>query len=118
MLAVTGSKGKTSVSDKLHDHSDNVLIRQKPQQLAGKATLPDGRCFLVPWDVSTSVIVLKHDRPKRNLPKEKGIYLPISMFSAGLLIGKRPFQDGVMSGKNCPFQGTLLTSPKDPLFFR
>ena len=29
------------------------------------------------------------------------------MFSEGLLIDKRPFQDGVMSGKNCSFQGTL-----------
>ena len=32
------------------------------------------------------------------------------MFNEGLLIGKRPFQDGAMPGKNCPFQGTLPTS--------
>ena len=32
------------------------------------------------------------------------------MFSVGLLIGKRPFQDGAMLGKNCPFQGTMPTS--------
>ena len=39
------------------------------------------------------------------------------MFSVGLLIGKRPFQDGKMPGKNCPFQDTLPTSSEDPLFF-
>ena len=39
MLAVTGSKGETSVSNKLHDNSDYVLIRKKPQQLAGKTTV-------------------------------------------------------------------------------
>ena len=27
--------------DKLHNHSDHVLIRAKPQQLAGKTTTPD-----------------------------------------------------------------------------
>ena len=32
MHAVTGINNKTSVSDKLHDHSDHALIRQKPQQ--------------------------------------------------------------------------------------
>ena len=32
-------------------------------------------------------------------------YLPIPRFSEGLLIGKRPFQDGAMPGKNYPFQG-------------
>ena len=41
LLAVTGSKVETSVLDKLHDKSNYVLIRQKPQQLAGKATVPD-----------------------------------------------------------------------------
>ena len=34
----------------------------------------DGRCFLVAWDVSTSLIALKHDRPKPNLPKRKDIH--------------------------------------------
>ena len=28
-LAVTGSKGEASVSDKFHDHADHVLVRQK-----------------------------------------------------------------------------------------
>ena len=41
----------------------------------------------------------------------------LSTHSVGLLIGKRPFQDVVMPGKNCPFQGTLRTSSEDPLFF-
>ena len=45
-------------------------------------------------------------------------YSPIPMFSVGLLIGKRPFQDGAMPGKNCPFQGTLPTSSEGPLFFK
>ena len=40
LLAVIGSKGKTSVLDKLRDRSD-VLIQQKPQHFAGKATVPD-----------------------------------------------------------------------------
>ena len=35
---------------------------------------PDGRCFLVAWSVSTSVIALKHDRPEPILPKRKGIH--------------------------------------------
>ena len=37
------------------------------------------------------------------------------MFSVSLLIGKRPFQDGAIPRKNCPFQGTLPTSSEDPL---
>ena len=32
------------------------------------------------------------------------------MFSEGLLIGKRPFQDGAMPGKNYAFQRILPTS--------
>ena len=36
--------------------------------------IPDGRCFLAGWDVSKSVTDFKHDRPKPNLPKRKGIY--------------------------------------------
>ena len=32
------------------------------------------------------------------------------MFSVGLLIGKRPFQDGAMPEKNYPFQETLPKS--------
>ena len=36
--------------------------------------LPEGRCFLAAWDVSTSVIAFKHDRPKFNLPKRKSIH--------------------------------------------
>ena len=34
------------------------------------------------------------------------------MFSEGLLISKRPFQDGAMSGKNCSLQSPLPTSPE------
>ena len=41
LFAVTGSKDKTLVSDKLRDHSDHVLIRHKSQQLASKATMQD-----------------------------------------------------------------------------
>ena len=41
IAAVTNSKSEASVSDQLHYHSDYVLIRQKSQQLAGKATVPD-----------------------------------------------------------------------------
>ena len=40
-LAVTGSKGETSIPDKFHDHTNHVLIREKSQQLAGEATMPD-----------------------------------------------------------------------------
>ena len=39
VLALTGSKDETSVSDKLHDHSDYVFIQHKSQQLAGKITV-------------------------------------------------------------------------------
>ena len=31
-----------SVPNKFYDHLDHVLIRQKSQQLAGEATVPDG----------------------------------------------------------------------------
>ena len=41
LLAVTGNKSKTLVLDKLHDHSDHVLIWKKPHQLAGKAMMPE-----------------------------------------------------------------------------
>ena len=40
-LAVIGSKGETSIPDKFHDHTNHVLIREKSQQLAGEATMPD-----------------------------------------------------------------------------
>ena len=40
LLAVTGSKGKVSVSYKFHHHS-NVVVREKLQQLLGNATVPD-----------------------------------------------------------------------------
>ena len=69
---------------------------------------------LVAWDVSRSVIAFEHDRPKPNLPKRRGIYR-IPMFSKGLLIGKHPFQDGAMPGKNCPFQDTLPTSSENTI---
>ena len=35
---------------------------------------PDGRCFLAAGAVSKSVLGVKHDRPKPNLPKRKGIH--------------------------------------------
>ena len=41
VLEVTGSKDETLISDKLHDHSDHVLIQKKAQQLARKATVQD-----------------------------------------------------------------------------
>ena len=40
-LAVASCKGEASVADKLHNHTNHVLVRQKPQQLAGEATVPD-----------------------------------------------------------------------------
>ena len=42
-------------------------------------------------------------------------YSPISIFSVGLLIGKRSFQDGGNACINCPFQGTLPTRSEDSL---
>ena len=41
LLAIIGSKGETSVFNKLNDHTDYVLIQQKSQQLAGNVTVPD-----------------------------------------------------------------------------
>ena len=64
--------------------------------MAQLAVVSDGRCFLSAWDVSTSVIALKHDRLKPYLPKWKDIH----PFSKGLLISKCPFQDRAMPGKN------------------
>ena len=40
-LGVTGDEGKASISDKIQDHPNRVLIRQMSLQLAGKAALPD-----------------------------------------------------------------------------
>ena len=37
LLVVTGSKGKISVSHKLHEHSDHVLMRQKSHHVETKA---------------------------------------------------------------------------------
>ena len=54
---VTGNKGKTSVSDKLHVSSDHVFIRQKPQQLAGKATVPDSVISSCQIDIAIALLV-------------------------------------------------------------
>ena len=40
-LAVTSGQGEACVPNKLHDHSNLVLVRMKSQQLAGEATVPD-----------------------------------------------------------------------------
>ena len=40
-IAVASCKGEASVADQLHNHADHVLVRQKPQQLAGEATVLD-----------------------------------------------------------------------------
>ena len=40
-LAVTGDEGKVSLSDKLQDHPGHVLNREKSQQFAGEAAVPD-----------------------------------------------------------------------------
>ena len=40
-LAITSGEGEASISDKLQDHFNHVLIWQKSQQLAGKAAVPD-----------------------------------------------------------------------------
>ena len=60
---------------------------------------PDGRCFLAAWAMSTLVL----NMTDRNQTCQTEGYLPVSIFIVGLIIGKRPFQDGVMPGKNCPF---------------
>ena len=36
---VTSGQGEASVPNKFHVHPDNVLVRQKSHQLAGKATV-------------------------------------------------------------------------------
>ena len=40
-LAITGGEGEASILDKFQDHPNHVLIRQKSQQLAGEAMVPD-----------------------------------------------------------------------------
>ena len=40
-LAVTSGQGEASVPNKFRDHPGHVLVRQKSQQLAGEATVPD-----------------------------------------------------------------------------
>ena len=39
-FAITGGEGEASISDKLQDHPNHVLIRQESQQLAGEAAMP------------------------------------------------------------------------------
>ena len=41
MLDATSGQGEASVPSKFHDHLDHVVVRQKSQQLAGVATVPD-----------------------------------------------------------------------------
>ena len=38
------------------------------------SVVPNGKCFFAAWDVSTFAIAFKHDKPKPNLPKRKGIH--------------------------------------------
>ena len=48
-LAITGGKSEASISDKLQDCLNHMLIRHKSQQLAGKAAVPDSvirRCHV------------------------------------------------------------------------
>ena len=40
-LAVTSGQGGAFVPNKFHNHPDHVLVRQKFQQFAGEATVPD-----------------------------------------------------------------------------
>ena len=40
-LTVVSCKGKASVANKLHNHTDPVLVQHKPQQRASEATVPD-----------------------------------------------------------------------------
>ena len=40
-LVVTSGENKASISDKLQDHPNHALIREKSQQLAGDSAVPD-----------------------------------------------------------------------------
>ena len=44
--------------------------------------VPDGRCFLAAWEVSTPVIALKHERPKLSLPKQKVRFRSVMLSSS------------------------------------
>ena len=61
LLAVTGRKCETLVSDMLHDHSEHLLIQQNPQQLAGKAMVPDSVkcCCQIDYMAPTFFLALK-----------------------------------------------------------
>ena len=41
LLAITNGESEASISNKLQDHPNHVLIRQKSQQLSGEAAVPD-----------------------------------------------------------------------------
>ena len=72
---------------------------------------PDGGCFLAAWAVSKSAMsVTNHDRPKQNC--QNGKVSTQSTDPEGLLIGKRPFQDGAMSGKAAFFRPHCQQVPK------
>ena len=55
-------------------HRQMELPNTSLQAIELNPCVPDGRYFFATWDVSTSVIGLKHDRTKPNLLKQKGIH--------------------------------------------
>ena len=76
--------------------------------------ITDGRCFLAAWYVSTSVIALKHDRPKPNLLKRRvSTHSDVQQRSANQQMS---FSGQDNAWKKLPFQSTLPKSSEDPLF--
>jgi len=40
LFAISGGKGKTTITNHRHDHVDHVSVRQQSQQLAGEVAVP------------------------------------------------------------------------------
>ena len=74
----------------------------------------DGSCLLASWAMSKFVIAVKHDKPKSNLPKQKGIYPSQCSVKVGQLANVL-FRKGNV-WKKFLFQGTLPTNSEGPLF--
>ena len=86
-LAVTGGEGETSIPDKLHDHTNHMLVREKPQQLTGEAAVPDS--------VVCSCQIYKH-----------GTGL---LFSLETILDVLRQQDGLTHGRPTASKSSLLT---------
>ena len=107
-FAVTCSKDKTSVSDKLRDYSDLVLIWQKPQQLAGKATVPDSAISSCQIEKYGTDLLLSFERIFDVLGQQNDfIYGWLPGLKPSLRVGEQWINNWVDAGIDKPFENLV-----------